>query len=216
MRVLTESTGLVEVDKSNATKMKNFEALADRISEVDPTLIDMSDYRPSNTPQDCPPISDSWEVAAPALPPTPDDKTCECMFAELSCVPVPGLDEEQYGDIFDYICDAEGNLCSGINGDATEGKYGAFSMCNSEQKLGHVLDRYYKAQGSSDEACDFRGQATAVNPEEKSDECEEALSNATQGAEDEEDGVGGLRVGLGSLEVGMGFVAAAVVWGMLL
>lgn len=203
----------MELDGSNVTRMENFEALADRIAEVDPPLIDKSDYRPTNKPQECPPLSDTWQVAAPALPPTPDEKTCECMFADLSCVPVPGLDEDLYGDIFDYICDAEGNLCSGINGDAAEGEYGPFSMCNSEQKLGHVLDRYYKGQGRSEEACDFRGQATPVTPEERSDECDAALSVATQGAEDEEDGAVGMRVR--GLEVGIGVVVAVVVWGML-
>ena len=197
--------------------MKNFKALADRVSKVDPTLLDASDYKPTNTPQKCPPLSDDWEVAAPALPPTPDEKTCECMFAALSCVPIPGLDEELYGGIFDYICDAGSKLCSGIKGDATVGKYGAFSMCNSEQKLGYVLDRYYRSQDKKEEACDFRGQATPVSPEERGDECQERLSRATEGAgggKEEEDGAG--IVGVRLFEVGMGVVGTVVVWGMLL
>lgn len=205
----------MEVDGSKAIKMKNFQALADRIAEVDPPLLNMSDYKPTNTPQACPPLSDAWKVAAPALPPTPDKETCECMFASLSCVSVPGLDEELYGDIFGYICDRKGDLCAGIEGNATAGEYGAFRMCNSEQKLGHVLDRYYRVQDRKKEACDFRGQATAVTPEEESEECEERLSRATEaaGARGEEDGAGVLGVGVG---VGVGVVGAVVVWGMLL
>ena len=198
--------------------MKNFEALADRISEVDPPLLNRTDYDATNTPQACPPLSDTWEVKSPELPPTPDPKVCDCMFAALSCVPVKTLDEELYGAIFDYICDAEGNLCSGIRGNPSKGRYGPFSMCNSEQKLAHVLDRYYKAQGRSDEACDFRGQATTVTPDGKGagDECEELLNQATQGASanDEEDGAGSLRVR--GLEAGLASAAVLVVWGMLL
>lgn len=204
-------TGLVEIDGSKATRMKNFKALADRMSEIDPPLLEMSDYKPNNTPQSCPPLSDTWEVAAPALPPTPDKETCACMFASLSCVPVPGLDEAQYDDIFGYVCDEEGELCAGIEGDAEAGEYGAFAGCGGEEKLGFVLERYYRAQGAREGACDFRGQAVVVQPE-RSDECEERLSRVTDGVGGgEKDGAGALRVG-----VGMGVGVLGVVWGMLL
>lgn len=199
--------------------MKNFKALAKQVAAADPPLINMTDYNPTNEPASCPPLSDDWEVSSAALPPTPDEETCECMFSSLSCVPTPGLDEEQYADIFDYICDAKGGLCKGIQGNATAGEYGAFSMCSAEQKLAYVLDRYYNAQKKAKDACDFRGQATAVTPEKGASGCEEKLTKATEGAGgsegasgDEEDGVGRLGVGV---EVGLFAVAAAVVWGML-
>ena len=201
--------------------MKNFKALAKQVAAVDPPLMNMTDYEPENEPAACPPLSEDWEVSSAALPPTPDEETCECMFAGLSCVPTPSLDEEQYAGIFDYICDAKGGLCKGIQGNATAGEYGAFSMCNAEQKLGYVLDQYYKQQKEAKDACDFRGQATEVTAEEGASGCEERLNRATEAAGvggssggngDEEDGVG--RIGVG-VEVGLVAVGLAVVWGML-
>lgn len=162
--------------------MTNFGQLKSRISKVDPTRIDMDQYSPSNVPQACPPVSDVWEVNGANLPPTPDEKVCECMFAGLSCKASPTLDEKDYGDIFGFVCGTAGNPCAGINGNATSGKYGAFSACTAEQKLGYVLDRYYKNQNNAASACDFAGQATLVTPTKTDAECEKKLTEASQAA----------------------------------
>jgi len=162
--------------------MKNFKALADRISKVDPTTIDSDQYKPSNVPQTCPPVSDVWEVSGDNLPITPDQKVCDCMFAGLSCKASPTLDEKNYGDIFNFVCGTKGRPCDAINGNATSGKYGVFSMCNAQQKLGYVLDRYYKNQNNAADACDFSGQATLVTPTKTDAECEQKLTEASQAA----------------------------------
>ncbi|CAI4212873.1 unnamed protein product [Parascedosporium putredinis] len=174
--------GLVELNGNIAKPMKNFDQLKSRISKVDPTLIDMDKYTPSNVPQECPPVSENWAVSGDRLPPTPDDKVCECMVAGLSCKASPSLDEEDYADIFDFICGTPGSPCAGINGNTTTGKYGAFSMCTAEQKLGYVLDRYYKNQNNAASACDFSGQATIVTPTKTDSECKQKLSEASQAA----------------------------------
>ncbi|SPN98724.1 related to beta (1-3) glucanosyltransferase gel3p [Cephalotrichum gorgonifer] len=216
--------GLVELDGNAAKRMKNFKKLADSISKVDPDLLEISEYTTDLTPQQCPPLSTTWEVAGD-LPPTPDETVCECMVEALTCVPVPGLDPKQYGAIFDFICDAGGedvHYCEGINGNTTTGGYGAFSMCNAEQKLGHVLDRYYRSLNFASDACDFRGQATSVDAKETSDECKSKLDAAKEkaggangsgsSADDEKDAAGRL----GGFGVGAYIVGAVLVGGMFL
>lgn len=180
--------------------MENFKALAKQIKKVDPTRIDMDDYTPSNKPQTCPPVSDVWDVSGASLPPVPDEKVCECMYAKLSCVPKSNLDPEEYGAIFGFICGLEdGKYCKDITGNTSTGKYGAFGMCHDEQKLGYVMDQYSQAIGEG--ACDFEGQATQVEPEAENDECESKLTEATEaanvggGGDGEEDNSAGVRVG---------------------
>jgi 1,3-beta-glucanosyltransferase GAS1 len=84
------------------------------------------------------------------------------MWSSLSCVPEASLNTTAYSAIFDYICGADPTACKGINGNTTTGVYGAYSMCNTTQQLGYVLDAYYKAQSSDSTACDFEGQAVTT------------------------------------------------------
>jgi 1,3-beta-glucanosyltransferase GAS1 len=170
--------GLVELSGNKAVKMENFENLAEAISEADPELTDESSYTSANKPAPCPATTKTWQ-ASPNLPPTPDNGTCACMFATLTCVPAPGLDEKKYGDIFKFVCGSAGAPCSGIRADADLGVYGAYSMCSPEHKLGYVLDRYYKNQKSASSACDFSGQATIVTPTKVNDGCSEKLASAS-------------------------------------
>jgi hypothetical protein len=169
--------GLVKIGKDDkATTMKNFAALQTVIAKVDPSSTSADAYKPTNTPQTCPGITDMWKVTGDSLPPTPDSSLCDCMYASVSCVPSKSLDEEDYGDLFGYICGLEGNLCAGINGDPETGVYGAYGMCAPKQQLGYVLDVYYKSVGEAT-ACDFDGQATTQSPT-TADKCEAALSSA--------------------------------------
>jgi len=158
--------------------MENFDALAEASSEVDPERVDESSYNTSNKPQACPDVSDVWEASS-KLPPTPDQETCDCMFATLSCVPSPSLDVEEYGDIFKFVCGTPGSPCSGIRADADVAVYGAYSMCSAEHKLGYVLDRYYKNQKSQSTACDFDGKATIKDGAKVKSSCTEKLASAS-------------------------------------
>jgi len=171
--------GLVEIKGSAAVTQKDFAPLATVMAKVDPKGIDESSYTPTNSPQACPDVSSNWKVTGDALPPTPDEKLCDCMYKTLSCVPSRDLSPKDYGPIFGYICGAKGNSCAGITANTETGVYGAFSMCNPQQKLGHVLDAYYRSQNSASGACDFDGQAVIQKKAAADASCKDGLASAS-------------------------------------
>lgn len=173
------SPGLVSVvDSSSVKKFAAYTALSSRVAAATPSSVSMAAYSPTNSAAACPAIGASW-AAASSLPPTPDSELCECMFNSISCAPASSLDEDDYGDIFSYICGADPDSCAGVNGNASTGVFGAYSMCNSTQKLGYVLDTYYKAQKSASDACDFDGQAVTQSGASASGDCKTKLASAS-------------------------------------
>jgi len=170
--------GLVKVSGNSASTMKNYNALKTVIAKVDPSGVSMDTYKPTNSPAACPEVGKNWKVKGSTLPPTPNDSLCTCMFNSLSCVPASDLETKNYGDIFDFICGKFPSLCAGINGNTTSGVYGTYSMCGSKEKLGYVLDQYYKQQKSAKDACGFDGQATLQSANSDSS-CKSALASAS-------------------------------------
>lgn len=100
------------------------------------------------------------------------------MVSSRSCVKAEDLDEEDWQGIFDYICGEVPSICTAIQGNATLGEYGAYSMCSNSAKLDYVLDAYYVDQDEADSACDFDGQAQIVDAESDSS-CEDSLASAS-------------------------------------
>ncbi|KAH6626723.1 Glucanosyltransferase-domain-containing protein [Chaetomium sp. MPI-SDFR-AT-0129] len=171
--------GLVEVKGTSASTMKNYDALEKVMATIQPSGVEMDQYKPTNTPAACPAVGKDWKVKGGSLPPQPDSSLCDCMFSSLSCVPAKDLATKDYGDIFGYICGKFPEVCAGINGNTTTGVYGAYSMCGAREKLGYALDQYYQAQHSAADACDFKGQATIQSGQEDS-KCSSALASASQ------------------------------------
>lgn len=172
----------MKIKDGEAETMKNYDTLKTVIAKVDPSSTSMDAYEPTNSPAACPPIGPNWKVKGETLPPTPDATLCDCMYSSISCRPAKSLDKKDYGPIFSYVCENEPEACVGINGNTTKGVYGAYSMCNAEQKLGYVLDAYYKAQNSASSACDFDGQAELRTPNAASS-CSEKLAAASSANE---------------------------------
>lgn len=208
--------------------MKNYNALKTVIASVRPSSTAMSAYTPTNSPAACPPLAPNWRVSS-SLPPTPNSQACSCMFKSLSCVPKSGLDPKEFGALFNYICGENPDNCKGIEANATSGNYGAFSMCSDAEKLGHVLDAYYKSQRSAASACDFGGKAQVQRAATADAACSSALDSATNvvgggASETGKNAAGQLApaqttavLGLGSVAVGLYMlVAAGVGAGMLL
>ncbi|KAH0028591.1 PLP-dependent transferase, partial [Aureobasidium melanogenum] len=128
-----------------------------------PTGVLKDSYTPTNSPQACPTLDSDWQAEASPLPPTPDSDTCQCEFESLSCVPKSSLSATQMSDLFGTVCGLSESACAGIQHNATTGKYGAYSMCNSTVQLAVALDTYYKQQSSQASACNFGGMAMIQN-----------------------------------------------------
>ncbi|GME95635.1 unnamed protein product [[Candida] boidinii] len=97
------------------------------------------------------------------------------MEASLGCIVADDVNEDDYQDLFSYVCNEVD--CGGINGNGTSGKYGAYSFCSSKEKLSFVLNLYYLANSESNQACDFSGSAQVVNSSTYS-QCSAVLSQA--------------------------------------
>ncbi|EMR63629.1 hypothetical protein MGN70_002112 [Eutypa lata] len=175
--------GLVKVKDGKATTMKNYDALEEAMKEVKPSGVSMDEYEPQNSAAACPASSDEWKVAD-SLPPTPDSSLCECMVNSATCVASDDLDEEDFGEIFGYICGADDTACAGIKGDTATGVYGPYVMCNPRQQLAHILDTYYQNQGGSSDACDFDGSAVTVSSPQADSTCSAALEKAQASVEE--------------------------------
>lgn len=175
--------GIVSIKNEAATKMPDYAPLSTRMASVNPSSTSSAAYTPTNTPQECPEVSDVWQVKGDALPPTPDKNLCDCMFKSLTCVPKKGLDTEDYGEIFGYICGADPKACAGIVGHTENGVYGAYAGCSSTHQLGYVLDRYYKNQNSAATACDFDGKAVVTSAATVNDNCKASLASASSANE---------------------------------
>jgi hypothetical protein len=151
--------GLVTAGKNGAaTKVKDFSTLKKQVLAADPKGVDSDSYSATNKASSCPGVSENWK-SAEELPPTPDGDLCTCMVKSRECVQAKGLSTKKYSDIFGFICGKKPDLCKGINGNATIGAYGAYSMCADSDKLDYVLDAYYNDQNGAADACDFDGQA---------------------------------------------------------
>jgi hypothetical protein len=171
--------GLVKISKNgDAVKQKDFAQLKKKATAAHASGVDEDDYKPSAKAATCPKQSESWKVNA-QLPPTPDSKLCDCMMKSRSCVPADDLKAKDFNNIFGYICGENEKICTAINGNATTGIYGAYSMCDNEAKLAYILDAYYKDQNKAADACDFKGKATTQKAENE-DSCKSALESASK------------------------------------
>lgn len=169
--------GLVKVTGTKATKLKDFDALKNQVKKAAPKALDMADYKPAGKMNECPKLTDNWQ-ASKALPPTPDKNLCSCMAKSRACVPKSDLSAKKFGEIFGFICKNSKESCVGINGNATTGVYGAYSMCNDQEKLAYVLDAYYNSQKKAKDACDFDGSAQ-VQTAGSDSSCSNALASAS-------------------------------------
>lgn len=152
--------GLVSVSGNSVSTLDDFNNLSSQLAKVSPTLTNSASYTASFTATTCPSVGPSWSAVASPLPPAPNAALCNCEVPTLACV-ASTTNEEDYGDIFGYICGA-GNYCSGINANATTGSYGALSGCNAKEQLDFVMNRYYVSnqQKLGASACGFSGKAS--------------------------------------------------------
>ncbi|KAH8791634.1 Glucanosyltransferase-domain-containing protein [Hyaloscypha finlandica] len=155
----TNDFGLVTVSGDTVTKLADFTALSKQLALATPSSTNSANYVVTNTAaQACPATGANW-AAASALPPIANADVCTCMVTSLSCVAETGLSDNTTASLFSTVCGLDKTACAGINTNGTTGVYGAYSMCNSYQKLSFSLDQYYKNQNKASTACNFNGQA---------------------------------------------------------
>ncbi|ODQ67059.1 hypothetical protein NADFUDRAFT_81674 [Nadsonia fulvescens var. elongata DSM 6958] len=168
--------GLVSISDNKVQTLSDFNNLSKAMATISPSIRASSDASiPSGTFQ-CPASTQSDWKASPSLPPTPNDDLCACMTQSLGCIVAADVDEDDYADLFSWVCDQVS--CDGINADGAKGTYGAYAFCSSAEKLSYVLNLYYLSQKSSSSACDSDGKAQIVNKPSAPAGCSSALSQA--------------------------------------
>lgn len=176
----TNSFGLVSVDGNTVHTMTGFSSYSKEIAKVSPTGVNSASYTPTNTvPAACPTVDSVWQAAS-NLPPSPNAELCSCMMDTLSCTLKDDVTDEQVGKLFGTVC-GFGNVCEGVVGNATTGKYGAYSMCEAKQRLAFAMNVYYeqqKAKGNAESACDFGGAATTQAAQSPSGTCASLINEA--------------------------------------
>jgi hypothetical protein len=100
------------------------------------------------------------------------------MTDTLGCVVNPSTNEDDYGNLFGYVCGHDPKACNGIAHNASTGAYGAYSMCNAAEQLSFVFNQYYKNQGSSSDACNFKGAAKLQSASSASGSCQSLINQA--------------------------------------
>ncbi|KAG9830402.1 carbohydrate-binding module family 43 protein, partial [Aureobasidium melanogenum] len=172
--------GLVSIVNNAVSTLADYSNLKSAMSTVSPSGVNSASYTPTNTIASCPAIGTAWAAKASPLPPSPNRELCQCMFNSLSCTVKSSVDETAYGDMFNYVCGADSSACAGIAHNATTGTYGAYSMCNSTEQLGFVLDQYYSAQPSAQRAsaCAFSGSATLKSGSKPTGACSSLMAQA--------------------------------------
>ncbi|KAL4998181.1 Glucanosyltransferase-domain-containing protein [Aspergillus recurvatus] len=193
--------GLVSIDNGDVKTRSDFSYLSSQMQKVTATGVNSKTFTASNTAiPTCPSVGKAWEASSD-LPPSPNANLCSCMEDTLTCKVKDDVDEEEYGEIFDYICGLDGKYCAGQKADAVKGTYGAYSVCTSKQQLSFVMSQYYNAQNSND-ACDFDGRGETVEAKDSSDSCktllDEAGTDGTGNVTTPDGGVGGDASGSGS------------------
>ncbi|GKZ75548.1 1,3-beta-glucanosyltransferase gas1 [Aspergillus niger] len=177
----TNDYGLVSViDSTSVSTMTDFSYYSKEIASATPSSTNKASYTPTNTAlRSCPTENSSWKAKASPLPPTPDSDLCECMVDAATCTVKDSLDSDDIGDLMGEVCGMMS--CSGITGNGTTGKYGAYSMCNSKQQLVFVLNEYYEKQksaGNSASACSWGGSATTKSATSATGSCKTYMSEA--------------------------------------
>ncbi|SCW02130.1 LAFE_0E14840g1_1 [Lachancea fermentati] len=170
--------GLVSVDGSKVSTLSDFNYLKSELASISPSSANSASYTASTTSLSCPATGQYWK-AATALPPTPEKNVCDCIKSSLTCVLSDDVDDDDYGDLYSYLCDKID--CGDISVNGTTGSYGTYSFCDDETKLSFLLNKYYESQNKASSACSFSGSASLASASSASS-CGTVLSSASASA----------------------------------
>lgn len=129
------------------------------------------------------------------LPPTPNLDACTCVDnTAFACQVKPDRSPAIIGELLDFACGqlgGDGIYKVGKGCDAIASRLttrskdppGILSTCSPRTKLNYALSQYYRSQGSSALSCDFYGNATIENENDKpksGTEIEQAIAKCFQ------------------------------------
>ncbi|OMJ12437.1 Protein EPD1 [Smittium culicis] len=149
--------GLVDVSYgvSSLTKLADYDHFKKALTSVSPKGISMNSYSPSSNPSTCPPVTDTWRVSSPALPPTPSSDTCECMLSSLSCIinssSSAGVSPADATNLTNNLCGSGSGKtdCSDVQYDTSTGKYGAFQFCDANSRYAYIISNSNSCSSSN-------------------------------------------------------------------
>ncbi|KAL3479522.1 Glucanosyltransferase-domain-containing protein [Aspergillus californicus] len=175
--------GLVSIDNGEVKTREDYSYLSKQLASATPTGTKKGDYKPTNTAlASCPAVNNNWQATASPLPPSPNKDLCSCMVNSLTCVAKSDISGKLLSSTFSTVCGYQGGkFCQGVDGNATLGEYGAYSVCTPEQQLSFAINQYYEAQvdqGNSQDACDFDGAASSQSTSEPTSACSSMLNEA--------------------------------------
>lgn len=154
----TNDYGLVSIVSDQVSTLTDFDNLKSQLLSISPSLATVATTASSQgSTLSCPTEMSSWK-ASTNLPPTPDDSICSCMENSLTCVVDSSVSSDDYADLYSYVCGQVS--CDGVTGNGTSGDYGAYSGCDSEERLNFVLNLYYIEANNGASGCDFSGSAS--------------------------------------------------------
>ena len=149
------------------------------MASISPSSTNSASYTPSNSPQACPAIASGvWEAKSSPLPPSANPALCACMMASLSCTVKSTTSQDDYGTLFSQACGYSSSICQGIIANASTGTYGAYSVCNSTEKLSFAFNQYFLSQNKQANACNFGGAAQTQASASATGTCGSLLSQA--------------------------------------
>lgn len=172
----TNNYGLVSIDNGKVSTLDDFNNLSKEMAKISPTSASASAATESGSTINCPASTASTWKANSALPPRPTQAVCDCISSAAACVVDSGTDEDDYGDMFSYLC---GEIdCSEITANGTSGEYGGLSFCNPKDQLNFLLNKYYSSNGKSSSACDFSGKASVNESPKTASSCSSIVEQA--------------------------------------
>jgi hypothetical protein len=77
---------------------------------------------------------------AAVLPSSPNPRLCSCMTQSLTCVAAPNMGFDTLTVSLKQLCGSGDELCSGVNFNATEGRYGSYRFCNGAQQVSWIYN----------------------------------------------------------------------------
>jgi X8 domain-containing protein len=176
----------MDITRGEASPGPGFERASSIYSSLNPTTTNLYTPHITDRPSICSSTITVYHSAeseatqkayefqvATNLPPTLDTRTCRCMMDSIECVANHTYQtplESSYASIFtqkvffedekqllSLVCSKNDSLCLGSQSDTVNGRFGAFSACNSTERGSWILNGLYKSSNRNTTTCRSTG-----------------------------------------------------------